>query len=89
MKQHIYALQDQYFLARKKDFEKNFKQAIYCDPDLTIKYGNLWQKIAENREQASKIAKELYALTISTTYSPKYFFIARDLIRLAEQLQST
>ena len=82
-----YALQDQYFLARKKDFEKNFKQAIYCDPDLTIKYGNLWQKIAENREQASKIAKELYALTISTTYSPKYFFIARDLIRLAEQLQ--
>ncbi len=81
------ALQDPYFMARKKDFEKKFKQAIYCDPDLTIKYGNLWQKIAENRDQASKIAKELYALTISTTYSPKYFFIAKDLIKLAEQLQ--
>lgn len=81
------ALQDQFFMARKKDFEKKFKQAIYCDPDLTIKYGNLWQKIAENRDQASKIAKELYALTISTTYSPKYFFIAKDLIKLAEQLQ--
>jgi hypothetical protein len=82
-----YALQDPYFMARKKDFEKKFKQSIYCDPDLTIKYGNLWKKIAENREQASKIAKELYALTISRTYSPAYFFIAQDLIKLAEQLQ--
>jgi len=82
-----YALQDPYFMARKRDFEKKFKQAIYCDPDLTIKYGNLWQKIAENRKQASIIAKELYALTISKTYSPAYFFIAQDLIKLAEQFQ--
>ncbi len=83
------ALQDPFFMARKKDFEKKFKQDIYCDPDLTIKYGNLWKQIAENRKAASKIARELYALTISTTYSPKYFFIARDLIKLAEQLQLT
>lgn len=82
-----FALQDPFFIARKKDFEKKFKQAVYCDPDLTINYGKLWQQIAENREQASKIANELYALTISTTYSPKYFFIAKDLIKLAEQLQ--
>jgi len=82
-----FALQDPYFMARKKDFEKKFKEAVYCDPDLSIKYRSLWKKITENREQASKIAKELYALTISTTYSPKYFFIARDLILLAEQLQ--
>ena len=80
------ALQDPFFLARKKDFEKKFKQAIYCDPDLTIKYGNLWQKIAENREQAEKIAKELYALTISKTYSPAYFFIAQDLIKFVVKL---
>lgn len=78
------ALQDPYFMARKKDFEKNFKQAIYCDPDLTIKYGNLWKKIAENRKEAAIIAKELYALTISKTYTPAYFFIAQDLIKLAE-----
>jgi Peptidase S46 len=81
------ALQDPYFMARKKDFENKFKQAIYCDPDLTMKYGDLWKKIADNREQASKIAKELYALTISRTYSPAYLFIANDLIKLAEQLE--
>ncbi len=82
-----YALQDQLFMARKKDFEKKFKQAIYGNPDLTIKYGNLWQEIAENRKAASLYAKELYALTISRTYSPAYFFIAKELIKLAEQLQ--
>jgi len=80
------SLQNPFFIARKKDFEKKFKQAIYCNPDLTIKYGNIWQQIAENRKAASIYAKELYALSISTTYSPAYFFIAKDLIKLAEQL---
>lgn len=80
------ALQDPYFMARKRDFEKNFKQAIYCDPDLTMKYGNLWQNIAENRKAASVYAKELYALTISSYYSPAYFLIARNLVKLADQL---
>ena len=37
---------DPFFMARKKDFEKKFKQAIYCDPDLNKKYGNIWQQIA-------------------------------------------
>ena len=50
-------------------------------------YGNIWDAIASNRQEASKYAKEIYALTISSTYSPKYFFIARDLIKLAEQLK--
>lgn len=77
------SLQNPFFIARKKDFEKKFKQAIYCNPDLTIKYGNIWQQIAENRKAASIYAKELYALSISTTYSPAYFFIAKDLIKLA------
>jgi len=80
------ALQDPYFMARKKDFEKKFKQAIYCDPDLTMKYGNLWQQIAENRKAASVYAKELYALTISSYYSPAYFLIARDLVKYADQI---
>ncbi|MBK9097665.1 MAG: S46 family peptidase [bacterium] len=80
------ALQDPFFMARKKDFEKNFSHDIYCDPDLTIKYGSIWKKIEDNRKEASKYANEIFALSISSTYSPKYFFIARDLIKLAEQL---
>jgi hypothetical protein len=80
------ALQDPFFMARKKDFEKKFSHEIYCDPDLTIKYGSIWKKINDNRREASKYANEMFALSISLTYSPKYFFMARDLIKLAEQL---
>jgi len=80
------ALKDPFFMARKKDFEKKFSHDIYCDPDLTIKYGSIWKKIDDNRKEASKLANEIFALFISSTYSPKYFFIARDLIKLAEQM---
>ncbi|MCW8804346.1 MAG: S46 family peptidase, partial [Ignavibacteriaceae bacterium] len=80
------ALQNPFFIARKKDFEKTFKQAVQSDPELNTKYGNIWNQIAENRKEASKYAKEIYALTISSTYSPKYLFIARDLVKLADQL---
>jgi hypothetical protein len=83
------ALKDPFFMARKKDFEKNFSHDIYCDPDLTIKYGSIWKKIEDNRIEASKYANEMFALSISSTYSPKYFFVARDLIKLAEQLSLT
>jgi hypothetical protein len=81
------SLKDPFFIARKKDFEKKFSHEIYCDPDLTIKYGSIWKKIDDNRKEASKYAKELFALTISSLYSPKYLFIARDLVKLAEQIK--
>ena len=80
------ALQDPFFLARKKDFENNFRQAVQSNPELNKKYGNIWQQISDTRVAASFYAKELYALTLSTTYSPKYFYVAKDLIKLAEQL---
>ncbi|MCW8817176.1 MAG: S46 family peptidase, partial [Ignavibacteriaceae bacterium] len=81
------ALQDPYFIARKKDFEKKFKQAVQSNPELNKKYGNIWNEIAHNRQEASKYAKEIFALTISSLYSPKYLFIARDLANLAEHLK--
>lgn len=81
------ALKDPYFMARKKDFEKNFSHDIYCDPDLTIKYGSIWKQIEENRKEASMIAKERFALTISMFYSPRYLLMARYLVNLAQQLK--
>ena len=78
------ALQDPFFMARKKDFEKKFSHDIYCDPDLTIKYGSIWKKIEDNRKEASKYAKELFALKVNSTFSPKYLIIAEELVKLAQ-----
>jgi hypothetical protein len=75
------------FIARKKDFEKNFKLAVQSDPELNKTYGHIWDEIAQNRREVSTFAKEMFAYTISSYYSPKYFFIAQDLVRLAEQLK--
>lgn len=80
------SLKDPFFLARKKDFEAKFKEAVQSNSELNKTYGNIWDKIAENRTEASTYAKEIFALTISSSYSPKYLFIARDLVKLAEQL---
>jgi len=81
------ALKDPFFMARKKDFEKKFSHDIYCDPDLTMKYGSIWKQIDDNRKEASTIAKERFALSISLLYSPRYLLMARDLVNLAEQLK--
>ena len=81
------ALQDPYFIARKKDFEKKFKQAVQSNPELNKKYGNIWDDISNNRQEATKYTKEIFALTISSLYSPKYLFIASDLVNLAQQLK--
>lgn len=81
------ALQDPYFIARKNDFETNFKQAVQSGAELNKKYGDVWDKIAQNRKEAAKIAKERFALSLTRYYSPVYFFIAQDLITLAKQLQ--
>ena len=81
------ALQDPFLIARKKAFEKNFKEAVQSDGDLNVTYGEIWNQIAINRKEASAYAKEIFALTISSSYSPMYLFIARDMVKLAEQLK--
>lgn len=81
------SLKDPFFIARKKDFEKKFKEAIQSNPELNKTYGNIWKQIAENRKEASTYAKEIFALTMSAFYSPRYLLMARDLVNLAEQLK--
>ncbi|GAB4288557.1 MAG: S46 family peptidase [Ignavibacteriaceae bacterium] len=79
-------LLDPVLIARKKDFEKNFKNAVKSDPELSRKYLHIWDEIEESRKEAASFAKELFAYNLSPFFSPKYYFIARDLVELAEQL---
>ena len=81
------ALLDPVFMARKKDFENKFKEAVQSDEELNKKYGQIWDEIAKNRKEASILAKEIYAYTVSSYFSPKYLFIAQNLVKLAEKLK--
>lgn len=81
------ALLDPSLVARKKDFENNFREAVNNDPKLKEKYSNTWNEIEISRNQARIKAERIYAYTISF-YSPQYFFIAKNLVDYATQLKN-
>ena len=59
-------LQDQYLMAKRKDFEKKFKEAVMSNPELKAKYGNTWDEIIVIVNEKSKLLTELYSLDTNT-----------------------
>jgi hypothetical protein len=80
-------LRDPVLMARKRDFEKNFKAAVHSDPRLNESYGNLWSEIENSRSRLKEFANEQYALSRNKINTPEYLFIAEDMIALARELK--
>ena len=80
-------LTDEYSMARKRDFENKFKSAIKGDPNLDKLYGHLWDGIESVNNEYREYASEKSAYTISSRSSSDYFLIAKDLIKLAREIQ--
>jgi hypothetical protein len=80
-------LRNEYYMARKKDFENTFKSKIKSDPELNKKYGNMWNNIESTRQEMRKIASEYYAYARTGSYVSKYIKIASDLVEFALQMQ--
>ncbi|TDI72431.1 MAG: S46 family peptidase [Bacteroidetes bacterium] len=80
-------LRDQILMQRKRDFENNFKLAVQSDEELNQNYGDLWEKIEEIRSELRKISNKRFALRMSRFTTPRYFFIAEELINIAEELK--
>ena len=81
-------LLDPYLIARKKDFEKQFRNAVRNNSELNTKYGKIWDELVQIRTDARKTANKIFAYTISGFYSPQYLIIASKLFGLAEDLKS-
>jgi len=54
---------------------------------LKVKYGDLWDKIADSRKQLSEISNKNFALSMNRLSTPQYFFIADEVIAIAENLK--
>ena len=80
-------LRNPVMMQRKKDFEKTFRASVEADSDLKAKYGNLWDKIADSRKQLGEISNKNFALSLNQLSTPKYFFIADEVISIAENLK--
>jgi hypothetical protein len=80
-------LRDPVLMQKKRDFEKNFKAAVDADPKLKEKYGDLWNKIAGIRKQLAEISNKNFALSMNRFTTPQYFFIADQIIDIANDLK--
>lgn len=80
-------LRDPILMQRKRDFEKTFRASVNADPELREKYGHLWDKIADSRKQLSEVANKSFALNMNRFSTPQYFFIADEVIKIAENLK--
>jgi hypothetical protein len=81
----LQGLRDPIMMAKKKDFEKNFRASIEKDKNLNSRYGDLWGNIQNTRKQLTQVSNENYALAGSPQTTSEYFAIADDIITLARE----
>ena len=80
-------LRDPILMQRKRDFENNFILAVQSDEELNENYSDLWENIEEIRSELSKISNKRFSLRMSGFTTPRYFFIAEELVNIAEELK--
>lgn len=80
----IKGLNDPVLMARKKDFEKNFKSSVESNPKLKEKYGNVWNEISTVKSEMKNINPKLSAFNI-TANSSVYMFIADTIVKLSRR----
>jgi hypothetical protein len=75
-------LNDGVIMAKKKDFEKKFKEAIESNPTLKEKYTGVWDNIANVNKEVAKLYPEVYCYRVIPNLHPSYFVIADKIIKI-------
>lgn len=81
-------LLEQVLMARKKDFENNFRNSVLGNNSLKEKYGKVWDEISSSISLLKKSAKKTFAFSISNFYSPQYLITALRLVNLIDDVNS-
>jgi hypothetical protein len=83
----LMALNDDYLMTKKRDFEKNLKQKVEDDPKLKAEYGNLWNEIDAVFDELNKFEKEQLLISVSEYNASSYRQTAKNLVTYAEQMK--
>ncbi len=75
-------LRDPMLIARKKDFEKKFKDAVLANAELNSKYGHLWEGITDTRNELRKFGLEMAAYQVADCI---YFRMGNWIYNLAKK----
>ncbi|MCX6165517.1 MAG: S46 family peptidase [Ignavibacteriae bacterium] len=73
-------LNDGMIMAKKKDFEKKFREAVESNPGFKTKYSGVWENIASVNKEVAKLYPEFYCYRINPNLNPSYFIIADKII---------
>ncbi|HLF20434.1 MAG TPA: S46 family peptidase [Bacteroidota bacterium] len=84
---YLGGLRDPYLMARKKDFEKNFKSSVLNKSDLRSKYGDPWTDIARYEDERRALLGETNALNLRSRSA--YVSIAANLVDYANAMKTT
>jgi hypothetical protein len=77
-------LRDPQLMGRKRDEEQTLRAAVQANPEMRKKFGKVWDDVAAAYQQYRQFYKE-YSLT--TPLFGELFAIARNVLRLPEELQ--
>jgi hypothetical protein len=80
-------LRDPVLMQRKRDFEQKLKTAVKSKTELNEKYGDVWDNIDEAEAELSKVSNELYIISMNPISTPEYFYIAKYVMDLAEEMK--
>jgi hypothetical protein len=81
------AFTDEYIMAKKKDFEKDFSAKVNADTDLSKEYGHVWRAIKDNIGEMRKIIDEYSALMMGQRIRLPFTTAAVNAIKYANQLK--
>ncbi|HEY9166952.1 MAG TPA: S46 family peptidase [Candidatus Kryptonia bacterium] len=84
---YLGGLRDPYLMARKKAFEKKFRDAVTANPSLEEKYGTVWDNIAAVQDGKAKLFEKLNALSPAGFGRSSYFSIANRLVQYANNMK--
>jgi hypothetical protein len=80
-------LRDKYMMDRKRDFEKNFKEAVMKNPELKAKYATVWDEIEKYQKEKSSYFIDLNAFGYKGRNTNPYYTLAADLVNYAAQMK--
>jgi len=84
---YLGGLRDPYLMARKKAFEKEFREKVIANPSLAEKYGSVWDGISAIQTEKAKLFAEVNAYNITGYGRTQYFSIAARLIQFAHVME--
>jgi hypothetical protein len=83
----VKGLNDPILMAKKRDFEKTFKEAVLANPQLSKEYGPLWDEIADLQREKAELFGEFQNYTFTGAGRSAFFGLAWRLVEFADQMK--